>query len=431
MSAPQGGEIASIRRGSPAHSGGLEIGDRVLAVNAHPIRDVIDFRFYSAEESLQILVDRAPGQRLTLQVERSYEDDIGVEFATPTFDGIRRCRNRCGFCFVDQMPPGLRQSLYIKDDDYRYSFLFGNFLTLTNLTEEDWDRLAEQHLSPLYVSVHSSERRLRARLLGVPDVPDILAQLGRLGSLGIRVHTQIVVTPGLNDGPVLERTVHDLASLFPAVASIALVPVGIARYHTCGLRPLTSQEARDIIRRITPLQREYARCLTTGLVQFSDELYLMAGQRLPPSRGYDGFPQLANGVGLTRQLVDDWKRAKKRGHPRSWRRRRATLVCGTLIAPTMSALTAELAHLVGAEIEVVPVPNEFFGSSVSVSGLLLAQDILSALRGRLLGDLLILPRAMFDATGAVTLDDCRQVDIERESRVTVVVAESLSDLCQL
>jgi putative radical SAM enzyme (TIGR03279 family) len=424
-----GGRIARVVPGSLAEAAGLRPGDVLLSINGHILRDVIDYRFYSAEEFLELVVERN-GAPLTLTIEREYGEDLGLEFIAPTFDGIRRCRNQCDFCFINQMPPGLRKSLYIKDDDYRYSFLFGNFITLTNLEEQDWARIAEQRLSPLYVSVHATDRKLRARLLGVPVVPDILAQIQRLGDMGIEVHAQIVVVPGLNNGAALERTVQDLADLYPTVCSIGVVPVGITRYHSGGLRPVTSQEAKRIVAQIRAWQYSYRQQHGIALVYAADELYLMAGLRLPPAEAYDGFLQLANGIGLTRQLLDDWRRVKRRGRIQ-WTHNRATFVCGTLIAPILQAIARELTSLTDADIDVVSVPNQFFGPTVTVSGLLVAADVIQALRGRIRGDLVVLPASMFDASGQVTLDDYRQQDIERELGVRVAVADRLSEVLSL
>lgn len=434
-----GGQIARVEPGSLAEAAGLAAGDTILSINGHVLRDVLDYRFYSAEEELHIVVKHPPDQVRTLRIERGYDRDLGVEFSAPTFDGIRRCRNQCDFCFVRQMPPGLRPSLYIRDDDYRYSFLFGNFITLTNLEEEDWARLGEQRLSPLYVSVHATDPALRARILGVSAAPDIVSQIQRLGSLGIEVHAQVVIIPGLNDGPALGQTVADLAQC-PAVSSIGLVPVGITRYHTCGLRTVTADEAKRIVAWATELQREFRRQRGVALLYTSDEFYLLAHQPVPAARSYDGFPQLANGIGLTRRLLDDWTRARKRVEFASWHYRKVTLVCGTLIAPIMETLAAELVALHEAtipepggsiEINVVAVPNQFFGPTVTVSGLLLAEDVIRALRTKDLGDLVLLPRAMFDAEGQRTLDDQTEADIERQLRTPVAAADTLSQVLGL
>jgi putative radical SAM enzyme (TIGR03279 family) len=425
-----GGRITRVKPGSPAEVAGFQAGDVIRSINGHTLRDVLDYRFYSADEELQVVFKHAGDQTQTVRIDRIYGQDLGLEFADPTFDGIRRCRNQCDFCFVRQMPPGLRQSLYVRDDDYRYSFLFGNFITLTNLQEDDWTRLGEQGLSPLYVSVHATEPRLRARVLGVPAAPDILAQLERLGTLGIQVHAQVVIIPGLNDGPALERTVHDLA-LCSAVSSIGLVPIGITRYHSCGLRTVTTQEAEHIVAWVKGLAREFRRERGVGLVYASDELFLLAHQPVPSARAYDGFPQLANGIGLTRQLLDDWERAKRKIETIYWPQPRVTLVCGTLIAPTLKALAGELAKLLKAEVSVVGVPNVFFGPTVTVSGLLLAADVAERLRASSLGELVVLPRAMFDAEGERTLDDQVRADIEKQLGVRVAVAERLSEVLSL
>jgi len=427
LNTSSGGRITEIRPGSVAETAGLQVGDILFSINGHLLRDEIDYRFYSADEELHIVARREPDSALNLHISREYDEDLGLAFGEPTFDGIRRCRNGCDFCFVRQMPRGLRQSLYVKDDDYRYSFLFGNFVTLTNLNEEDWMRLEEQRLSPLYVSVHATDPHLRARILGVPSVPDVLAHLRRLGALRIQVHAQIVVVPGLNDGSALEHTVNDLLGLYPTVSSVALVPVGLTRFHSCGLRQLTAAEAGRILSWLRPRQRQSRQNLGTGWVYASDEFYLMSGQRVPPRRAYDGFPQLANGVGLTRLLLDDWGRVRKRGGLRL-PDRRLTLVCGTLIAPTLTALVAELAELTGSSVDVVAVPNLFFGSTVTVSGLLTAGDVMVALQGRELGDRLVLPRTMFDASGELTLDGVTPAEMAEKLRVPVTTADTLSQL---
>ena len=401
--------MTSVQKGGLADRLGLRPGDRLIAINGHILRDVIDFHFYAAEEELELEIERGR-QRLFYQVQRGYGEEFGLQFTDDVFDGLRRCDNRCAFCFVDQMPPGMRHSLYVKDDDYRYSFLHGNFITLSNWTEEDWERVAKQHLSPLYISVHATEPELRRRIFSNPRLPDVRLQLGRLAELGVEMHTQIVLLPGLNDGQPLERTVEDLTALHPAVRSIGVVPVGLTKYHAAGLRLLTAEEQRAVLERIAAWQAENRRRFGVAVVYPSDELYLRAGFPVPPEEEYDGFPQLENGIGLVRQLLDEWQGVKTEG--RRPARGKGVMVCGTLVAPILGRIVEELTGGFGVDIRVVPVENEFFGSTVTVSGLLTGGDVVSALAGGDLGDVVFLPRVMFDATGKVTLDDLTLGEIE-------------------
>jgi len=415
--------IAEVSTGSTAAELGLRPGDVLVSINGHVLRDVIDYHFYGAEEELELAVERGE-ERIVYQVERGYDQELGLEFAEPTFDGLRRCNNRCQFCFFKGLPPGMRRSLYIRDDDYRYSFLFGNFITLTNLTEGDWDRLAEQRLSPLYVSVHATDPALRRRILGNPAAPGVVEQLKRLGSLGIQVHAQIVLIPGLNDGPHLARTVADLVALYPTVQSIAVVPLGLTRYHRCPFRIYRPEEASPIVAQVSAWQREYRSRHGLSLVYASDEWYLLAGLEVPQAEEYDGFPQLENGVGLTSVFLDEEFRVSGC----EFRVGKITLVCGMLIAPVIERKAAELS---GMAVEVVPVENRFFGPTVTVSGLLTGRDVVEAVRERDLGDVVFLPRAMFDASGELTLDDMSPATIGERLGVGVEVAGTMGEVVGL
>jgi len=440
-----GGLIEAVAPGSVAAGAGLQPGDRLLAVNGHFLRDVVDVQFYAAEESLSLLVERH-GAQWELEVERDYGQDLGLDFANPTFDvDIRRCANRCEFCFVKGNPPPgperLRRSLYVKDDDYRYSFLFGNFVTLTNLTAEDWARLEEQRLSPLYVSVHATEPDLRARFLGRAasggrSTPDILAQLRRLGDLGIEVHTQVVLVPGLNDGPHLDRTLADLFALADdPVASVGVVPVGLTRFHRGACRTYTPGESRAVLEQVAPWQARGLERWGYRFVYPSDEWYLVAGREVPPAGAYDDFPQVENGVGMVRLLLDEWQELRaKLGGRRGRRLRPATLACGTLIAPVLEGIVAELNERTGAGWQVVPVVNELFGPVTTVSGLLTGRDVLAALGGRDLGALVLLPRAMFtgrygagSAPPGTTLDDLHVDQMAAQLGVPVAMAGTLTE----
>ena len=277
-----GGQIAKIIPNSLADEIGLQAGDELLAINDNEVQDVIDVQFYSAEESLELLIRRGD-EYLLYEAEREYGQELGLEFAHPTFDiDIRRCNNLCPFCFVLQMAPRFRRTLYIKDDDYRYSFLFGHFVTLTNLDDHDWWRIETMHLSPLYISVHVTDGELRRQFLRNDNAPDIMEQLRWLAERGIEMHTQLVVVPGFNDGPWLERSIAELESLYPAVQSISVVPVGLTKQHKYGMRPHTAPEAATTLAYVEALQPQYQERLGVRFVYPTDEWYLVSGREVPP-----------------------------------------------------------------------------------------------------------------------------------------------------
>ncbi|MBN1642367.1 MAG: DUF512 domain-containing protein [Anaerolineae bacterium] len=429
-----GGVVTAVAPGSMGRALGIQPGDVLLEINGHRLRDVLDVQFYAADEDLELVVRRGE-QEIRHHVERPYGVALGLDFVSPTFDGMRRCSNRCEFCFVAQMPPGMRRSLYVRDDDYRYSVLYGAFVTLTNLTEEDWARLAEQRLSPLYVSVHATEPRLRRRLLGRDAIPDILPQLDRLAALGIETHAQVVLTPGLNDGAHLTRTLDDLTARTPAVASIGVVPVGLTRYHRGQCRRYAPDEARTIIAQIAPRQEALRGVHGRTVVYLADEWYLLAEQPIPADEAYDDYPQLENGIGLVRLFLDDL--AALKGARRTSRIARCTLACGTLIAPIMARAAQALACRSGVEIAVVPIANRTFGETVTVSGLLGGKDVVAGLEGRALGEMVFVPEAMFAeytpererADGArYTLDDMALPDLEARLGQRVVPAATMSEV---
>jgi putative radical SAM enzyme (TIGR03279 family) len=331
----------------------------------------VDTTALSVEEVLAE-VERVVEERreFTIGAERRYDEPLGMEFAHPTFDTVRRCNNRCEFCFVAQMPLGLRRSLYVKDDDYRYSFLFGNYVTLTNLDEADWERIGEQHLGPLYVSIHATDLDMRRRVLHNPVAPDVMAQLRRLAALGIEVHAQIVVIPGLDDGPHLDRSIGDLTGLYPALRSVSVVPMGLTRYHQGGCRIHTKAEMRVVLEQVTGWQARLLPQLGIRFAYLSDEWYLRLGEKFPPAEAYDGLDLRENGVGL---------------------------VLRSLVA--------------GLPAEVVPVVNRFFGETVTVAGLLTGRDVVAQLRERDLGDVVLLPAAMFGGPEGQSLDEMRPQEI--------------------
>ena len=458
-----GGELESVAPGSLGDALGLRPGDIVHSIDGKPLRDVIDYQYYlgTAGAVVELEVER-DGERTIYEVELEGDDYWGLGFAEPTFDGIRRCVNDCPFCFVKQVPRGMRRTLYIKDDDYRYSFLYGNFVTLTNLSEEDWQRIGEQRLSPLNVSVHATDPQLRVDLLRHPRAGAILDDLRRLASLGIAYNTQLVLNPGINDGDQLDRSVSDLKDL-PGILSIAAVPVGLTPLgvsrdvkklegiamrsarseHSDRAMPglpasaihhFTPEQTRDVIRRAEAWQRRFRRERGETFLYLGDEFYLMDGGpgAVPPSRHYDGFPQLEDGIGLTRVFLDDWAGLKRR---RGASRPdlcgvRATLACATLIAPTMRRVVAEFNALTGAAIEVVAVPNRYFGPEIVVSGLLTGSDILAALRETPGEGPILLPRAMFSRLNGLTLDDMSIEQLEEALGRSMLAANQLGEVAR-
>jgi putative radical SAM enzyme (TIGR03279 family) len=381
-----------------------------LTVNGAAVRDVIELRFQSAEESLRLTWRDARGTERRMALTLAPGEGLGVEAHPFT---IRACNNRCVFCFVHQNPKRMRRGLYFKDEDYRMSFLAGHYITLTNLTEADLDRIVTQRLSPLYVSVHATEVALRNRILGNPQAPDPLPQLRRMAASRITLHCQVVVCPGLNDGSHLARTVEDLADLFPAAASVALVPVGLTA-HREGLPPLTPPtpaDARDLIATTECWQRAYRHRLGTRFVFPSDEFFLLANLPVPGAGYYEGFPLRENGVGMVRHFLREAGRLLRHLPATLPIPRHVTAVTGELAAPVLAPVIERLNRIGGLRVEAAVLPNTFYGGTISAAGLLTGGDILKALRSRHLGEAILLPEVCFRHDRDVFLDDLSLEDL--------------------
>jgi putative radical SAM enzyme (TIGR03279 family) len=426
--ARRGAVVARVRRHGPAARAGVQADDRVLAVDGLQPRDAIDLADLTSSERVALHLARAEGV-VRVDATREAGEDLGLEFAAPTLDGIRRCANACAFCFIDGLPPGMRDTLYIRDDDYRYSFLYGSFVTLTNLRPADEDRICYQRLSPLRVSVHATDLAVRRRLLANPTAPDILAQLDRLGAAGIEFHTQVVLVPDINDGPALAQTIDALAARHPAVRSVAVVPVGLTRHsHTTGLRTLTPADAGLALEECTRWQRRLRPRLGVRFVYPSDELYLLADHAFPPASHYDDYPQLQNGVGLVPLFLGEWRRVRRRIPP-AVASRRVIWVCGEAMERALGLVAAEMAPVHGLSVRVAAVPNAYFGTGVTVSGLLTAADVIRALSDQS-ADRIVLPRAMFDVAGERTLDDYSLAELAARLPGAVHVARTARDLLE-
>ena len=426
-----GAVISRARDDGPAGRAGVRPGDRLIAIDGVVPRDLTDVRL-QVQDRASVLVDLArEGTTLTKRVRLGDELDLGIDFEQPTFDGLRQCNNNCEFCFIRGLPKGLRRSLYVRDDDYRYSFLFGSFVTLTNLTEDDWHRIAYQRLTPLRVSVHATDPELRAKLLAHPNAAPILPQLRWLGQAGIQIHAQIVLCPGVNDGEILEKTLRDLAELDEVMASAAVVPIGISDYlRVRELRPLTPADAEDALDRLAKLRREFRRRLGRALVFPSDELFLMAGRKLPGAAYYEDFPQIQNGVGLTRVMLADWRRVRRRLPAAVTPPRRVAWLCGRSAAPALRLMAEEAAQVDGLTVEVRVVENTLFGSSITVSGLMSGRDVVRVLHEGP-ADMAILPRNAFGFEGERTLDDWSVEAIEQEGSVPIRLGRTAGDLVAL
>ncbi|MCL5935126.1 MAG: DUF512 domain-containing protein [Bacillota bacterium] len=424
--------ITGVERESIAEVLGIQPGDRLVAINARPVQDILDYRFLSANEELTVRVVTGEGEEWEIEIEKDYEEDLGLDFGEHSFGPTRRCHNRCLFCFVDQMAPKMRDTLYIKDDDYRLSFWQGNFVTLTNVKEAELQRIIEQKLGPLYISVHTTNPELRRRMLNNRHAGSIMDQLTRLAEAGIEMQTQVVLCPGINDRKELEKTIDDLAGLWPQVHSLAVVPVGITRYREGlhALRPFSREEACEVVELIESYQHKFMADWDYPFVFASDEFYVMAGKSIPPTENYGDFPQTENGVGLARLFLDEWEEVQEELPHRLEENRTVTLVTGTSGEPFLRQVVERLNQVAGLQVNLEVVKNTFFGETVTVTGLLTAQDIIAGLRGKEIGQLLLLPTVMLRNGEDLFLDDLRVNDVSESIGVPAEAVEGPRDLVE-
>lgn len=426
-------KVKSVSPRSAAEGAGLKPGDIVEGVDGYGMLDIIDWRALTSDYAftLQVLRD---GEEIELQVNRQNGSELGVEFEDILFDGIRECANKCLFCFVDQLPHNARKTLCIKDDDYRLSFLQGNFVTLTNCAQRSLDRIVEYQLSPLYVSVHATDPGVRNSLLGRKRTRPIMEVLSYLAENGIDLHTQIVVVPGINDGSVLERSLSELSSLFPSVRSIGVVPVGLTRHrHTDDrIRPATKVEAIETVQLVEAVQGRFLADYGTRLAWAADEYYIRAGKPFPEEAAYEGYVQLENGIGLASSLYGDVEVELNRT---GWRREKESatdvIITGWDGAEVLRPLLERLEGIYGRGPELLAVPNAFFGETVTVTGLLVGNDIAEAIKssGRTPKDTrrIILPDICLRRGDAVLLDGMEPRDIERRTGMRLEVVSSGAD----
>ena len=414
-------KIISVDGGSPAARAGIRPGMLLERVNGHEIKDVLDYRYWTEEPKLLLALRTESGRAVRRRVRKPEGIPLGLNFETYLMDAQRSCANRCVFCFIDQLPPGMRETLYYKDDDARLSFLQGNYITLTNLSEREVDRICALRISPLNVSVHATDPDVRRAMLRNPSAGKCLDIMRRLAEAEVEMNCQVVLCPGMNDGDVLSRTLADLTELYPQVHSISVVPVGLTRYREglCELSPVTREGAADAVARV---EKTAADCLAkfgSRIVYCSDEMYLRAGLALPDYDSYEDFPQFENGVGMLRSLYDEYSDAL--GSLTGSEKARVSVATGLAAAPlfdNISQLTKKTCYNI--DISVHPVANRFFGETVDVAGLLVGADLLDALRGRDLGERLLISATMLRHGGDVFLDDMSLTELSEKLGVPVV-----------
>lgn len=420
----RGATVARVMPGSIGEEMGIEPGDRLLSINGKTVNDILDYSFLTDEDYLEIEIEKADGESWVLDIEKDYGESLGLEFDAVVFDRIRSCINKCLFCFVDQLPPGMRSTLYVKDDDYRLSFLYGNFISLTNLGRRDWNKILEMRLSPLYISVHATDPDIRARMFGSEKARNVMRDLKRLREHNIEVHTQIVLCPGINDGRILEQTIDDLKSLWPGVKSVGIVPVGITGYRD-GLPPLTpvdKEMALELIEMVDAWQAKFREELGVGFVYLADEFFIKAGKSFPETWYYDDYPQLENGIGMATSFLEELRGLLKELKPIETPEESTYIICGRS-AESMFGGVVRMLEPLGIKLRIVPVTNQYFGGQVTVTGLLTGHDILRTLGRSYVGKRVLLPRTVLRDGGTLLLDDITVSQLAEMSGADIEVVD--------
>ena len=421
--------ITAVREGSIAQEAGIEAGDGLISINGKKIVDVIDYEFLCAQEKLLLQIDNARDKTIVeLEIEKDEEESLGLEFASGLMSPQRTCGNNCMFCFVDQMPKNCRQTLYVKDDDWRLSFIMGNFITLTNVSDNELQRIIDRRVSPLYISVQATEPQLREKLMRNKHAGKLMDQLKKLKDAGLKFHCQLVLCHDLNDGEHLSRSLNDLWGLYPAAQTVAVVPVGLTR-HREGLSVLTPYDAvgaREVLDIVEQYQQKCKAQQGTCFVFASDEFYFLTGRDMPSNADYEGFAQIENGIGMTRKFEKEFETALA-DMPKGLARGKYTLATGVLAQGWLQKIADTAAAHTGAKLTVRAITNRFFGDTVTAAGLVVGTDLIDTLRGEELGDALLIPRCMLRERDDVFLDGLSVADVERALGIKVVPVNSGGD----
>ena len=418
--------VKNVEAGSIAEELGIEPGDRLLAIDGQEIEDIFDYQFYEESEELLLLIEKADGEQWELEIEKDADESLGISFGEGLMDEYRSCRNRCIFCFIDQMPPGMRDTLYFKDDDSRLSFLQGNYITLTNMSDHDVERIVRYRLEPINISFHTTNPELRCRMLHNRFAGDALKKVDILYQGGIEMNGQIVLCRGVNDGEELERTIRDLTKYLPLLKSVSVVPVGLTRFREglYPLEPFTREEAREVLRVIHRWQKKIYEEYGIHFIHAGDEWYLLAEEEVPEEERYGGYLQLENGVGMLRLLFNEFEEGMERlgDGDRSGEISAAT---GKLAYPYIRRMADRIQERYpGVKVHVYCIRNDFFGERITVSGLITGQDIIAQLKGKELGSRLLLPCNMLKADEDVFLDDITVKEVSDALQVPVDIVKS-------
>ena len=426
MKKEQGHRIARVKEGSIAEELELEAGDVLLQINDQVVEDVFDYEFLCRDTYLEVVIRKADGEEWLLEVEKGEEEELGMEFESSLMSDYRSCTNKCIFCFIDQMPPGMRDTLYFKDDDTRLSFLQGNYVTLTNLKDKDIDRIIRYRLGPINISVHATNPELRKKMLHNRFAGELLHKIDRLYEAGIEMNGQIVLCKGINDGAELERSLADLSKYVPVMESLSVVPVGLTRYRE-GLYPLEPFEKEDACAALEIIEKWQQKFLADYGIRFvhaSDEFYIVAERPIPPEEEYEGYIQLENGVGMVRLLLDEVTEALSRLEPDD-RQVHVSSVSGLLVAPFLQQISEQIqGRFPNVRLDVHPITNHFFGERITVTGLITGQDLIAQLKGKDLGEKLLIPINMLRSGETVFLDDITVAEVETALQVPVDIVKS-------
>lgn len=433
MNKSKGHLIKKILPGSIAEEFELAPGDRLISINGHEIEDIFDYQFYAEDTYIEILIEKPDGEQWILEVDKEEDEDLGIEFDNGLMDEYRSCHNKCIFCFIDQMPKGMRDTLYFKDDDSRLSFLQGNYVTLTNMSDHDLDRIIQYHLSPINISFQTMNPELRCKMLNNRFAGEALKKVDRLNEAGIEMNGQIVLCKGVNDGEELAFSIREMMRYIPNLQSVSVVPVGLSKYRDglFPLEPFTREDAREVLSMIHHYQNESYQKYGNHFIHASDEWYILAGEELPQEENYDGYLQLENGVGMMRLLLNEFEEAVKELQEKisvgtlDFSSREISMATARLAYPFIRDMAARMMEMVpGLMIHVYEIRNDFFGEMITVSGLLTGQDLIAQLTGKELGEALYLPQNVLRSGEEVFLDDVTVTEMEKALQVKVDIIKS-------